>query len=196
MRKAQMDLIVLKDAGEDIAKQVNLHIMAMQQQLKALIQEQEFIDTQYTSELRLAKEESAAEIESARFERDIARQQTLYDKIMARFDELDIMSDAEGLKVIPLESPKYGYQIGPSLSLARWACTARLVSYVFWDSRIYLSGRIALSQRRRDCRTPEAARPRSHSDHPGRLVDAKSQAGTQFKTESRAVQLFPQQERA
>ena len=111
-----MRLIESQGDGNDIANQVKLYILAMQQQRKALLHEMEVIDTQYQLELRQAKEESTAEIISAGFERDIARQQALFDKIVARFDELDVMKGAEGLKVITLEKPKFGYQTAPSLS--------------------------------------------------------------------------------
>jgi capsular exopolysaccharide synthesis family protein len=104
------------DGSSSIDEQVRLHVLALQQQESALRQELQVLTSQYETELAAARNESQMEIESTRFERDIERQRSLYEKIVARFDELDLMSDSQGLRVNSLETPKYGYQTGPSLS--------------------------------------------------------------------------------
>lgn len=104
------------DPREALMNRVRLAVLARRQQLKSVEQEIAVIAEAYESEIKAAREEGAAELEFQRYERDIARQQELYNRIVARLDEMNIMAGAEGLRIDTLDSPKKGYQIGPSLS--------------------------------------------------------------------------------
>lgn len=97
-----------------IMNRLRLTVLSLRQQQKTVEQELAVISEAYEAEIKAAREEGAAELEFERFERDIERNQALYDKIVARLDEMNIMANAEGLRVEKLEVPKKGYQIGPS----------------------------------------------------------------------------------
>ena len=102
--------------AESLEHQVRLAVLATRQQLQAVERELKFVAESYTSEMSTAKTESQAEIKSAQFVREIDRQQQLYDRIMQRLDEVNLMSGGEGLKVYPLDTAKLGYQFAPSFS--------------------------------------------------------------------------------
>lgn len=99
-----------------IMSRIRLTILALRQQQKIVDQEMEVMTQAYEQEIEAARAEGATEIEYARFQRDIGRQQALYDRVVARLDEINLMANAEGLRVEKLDSPKLGWQVGPSLS--------------------------------------------------------------------------------
>jgi len=106
----------LEDPEALMRRNVELKILAIRQQLASVEQELEVITDSYEFETEAAKSESAAEMQVARFEREISRQQALYDRIVARLDELNIMSDAGSLRVFALESAAPGYQTAPKIA--------------------------------------------------------------------------------
>ena len=104
------------DPLEVIRRNVTYKMLALRQQLVSVEQEMAVISEAYDVEIQTAKSENAAEMQVEKFTREIARQQALYDKIVARLEEVNIMSDAGSLRVFPLESAKPGYQIAPKQS--------------------------------------------------------------------------------
>lgn len=110
--------VVSTTPEEDFKNRVRLKIMAMKQQLAATEQELTTIAKAYDEEMEAARSEGTAEMEFARFEREIGRQQALYDRIVARLDEMNIMANAEGLRAVPISTPKPGELIGPSLVIS------------------------------------------------------------------------------
>ncbi len=101
---------------EEIAEQkrrehVRLLVLAMKQQMKLLTHEIEVVTEAYEHETNAMFEERAAEIEHDRLTREIARQQQLYDRIVARLDEVSITAESEGVRIVPLESPKLGSKL-------------------------------------------------------------------------------------
>ena len=100
---------------QEMQRRVRLSVFAIRQQLQAVEQEAELVREAYEREIEAAKEESTAEMKSAQFAREIQRQQDLYDRIVARLDEVNLMSEEAGLKVFPLDVAKPGYQFAPSL---------------------------------------------------------------------------------
>jgi len=104
------------DPMASIRRSLDLRLLALSQQLTAVEQEIEVFDKAYTFEMNIAKSENAAEMEVARFTREIARQQSLYDRIVARLDEINIVAEAGALKVFPLQTAKRGSQITPPIS--------------------------------------------------------------------------------
>ncbi len=106
-----------KMSHDDLLEQkVRIGVMALRQQLESLAHEEMLVDEAYRSEMEAAKSESVAETKSAQFYREIDRQQQLYNRIMERLDEVNLMSESSGLKVFPLDTAKPGYQIAPSLA--------------------------------------------------------------------------------
>lgn len=123
--RLQLEAIWAKQEGENskplepaeiLQKRVKIGVLALRQQLESLDQEEKLIDEAYRSEMDQAKSESVAETRSAQFFREIDRQQQLYNRIMERLDEVNLLSDSAGLKLFPLNTAKPGYQIAPSLS--------------------------------------------------------------------------------
>ncbi len=106
---------VIEDPEAYLRRNVELKMLALRQELSSVEQELEVITASYEFETEAAKSESAAEMQVARFEREIARQQALYDRIVARLDELNIMSDAGSLRVFALESAALGLQTSPKI---------------------------------------------------------------------------------
>ncbi|WP_238388929.1 polysaccharide biosynthesis tyrosine autokinase, partial [Roseimaritima ulvae] len=90
---------------------VRLLVLAMKQQMKLLAHEIEVVTEAYKNETDAMFEERAAEIEHDRLTREIARQQQLYDRIVARLDEVSITAESEGVRIVPLESPKRGSKL-------------------------------------------------------------------------------------
>ncbi|WP_417734766.1 polysaccharide biosynthesis tyrosine autokinase [Rosistilla oblonga] len=109
-----------EDTPEDellaLQRQVNVRLVALDQGLKSLDQQLAAISDAYNSEREQARIEEGAEIKAAGFERDISRQRELYERIVARFDELNIVSEIDGRRVSELNSPKKGWQVAPTLS--------------------------------------------------------------------------------
>ncbi|QDV68874.1 Tyrosine-protein kinase YwqD [Rosistilla carotiformis] len=97
-------------------RQINIRLVALDQGLKSLDQQLAVISDAYNNEREQARIEEGAEVRAAGFERDISRQRELYERIVARFDELNIITDIDGRRVSELNSPKQGWQIAPSMS--------------------------------------------------------------------------------
>jgi capsular exopolysaccharide synthesis family protein len=104
------------DPTAAIRRSLEIRLLALSQQLTAVEQEIAVFDKAYKDEMTIAKSENSAEMEVARFNREIERQQGLYDRIVARLDEINIVAEAGALKVFPLQSPKRGGQITPPIS--------------------------------------------------------------------------------
>lgn len=105
-----------QDGGTLLEDRYRLTMLALRQRLNAVEQQMAVIAEEYKIEVEAARAESSAEIRSAQLSREISRHQQLYDRIVARLDEVNLMSGGEGLRVYPLDTPKVGYQIAPSLS--------------------------------------------------------------------------------
>ena len=82
------------DPMASIRRSLEFRLLALSQQLKAVEQEIAVFDKAYNDEMSIAKSENAAEMEVARFNREIDRQQSLYDRIVARLDEINIVAEA------------------------------------------------------------------------------------------------------
>jgi|GEM_PF-290364 len=104
------------EPAEVLENRVRIGVLALRQQLESVSQEEKLIDESYRAEMENAKSESVAEMRSAQYFREIDRQQQLYNRIMERLDEVNLMSDSTGLKLFPLDTAKLGYQFAPSLS--------------------------------------------------------------------------------
>lgn len=105
----------VESAQEEIINRVRLSVLALRQQLKATEQELGVISGAYDEEIKAARAEGAAEMKFAQFQREIGRQQELYTRIVARLDEMNIMAESDGLKVVTLDTPKMGGQIAPTI---------------------------------------------------------------------------------
>tara|TARA_R110002049_G_scaffold4601_1_gene31687 strand:- start:77240 stop:79738 length:2499 start_codon:yes stop_codon:yes gene_type:complete len=121
-------------------------VAAIQQQMSAVDDELRTVTKASDAELAAAKRESAAELKSAQMMREIERQQQLYDRIMARLDEVNLMSGGNGLKLFPLNNAKLGYQVEPSLAkcllmggFAGWMLAAGLALLCELSDRSYRS---------------------------------------------------------
>ncbi|EMI16749.1 capsular exopolysaccharide family [Rhodopirellula maiorica SM1] len=103
------------DPEARLKARLEIGVFALRQRLQSLEEEAKIVGEAYEQEMEAAKKESAAEMRSAQFVREIGRQQELYDRIMERLDEVNLMSEGAGLKVFPLDTAKPGYQFAPSL---------------------------------------------------------------------------------
>lgn len=99
-----------------LKRNLQLKILALRQQLVSVEQELDVIGKSYEFEQEAAKSENAAEMTVARFEREITRQQSLYDRIVARLDEINIVSESGSLRVFALDSAQRGYKTAPQMS--------------------------------------------------------------------------------
>tara|TARA_R110002049_G_scaffold4601_4_gene31847 strand:- start:73958 stop:76519 length:2562 start_codon:yes stop_codon:yes gene_type:complete len=99
-----------------LKRQLQLVLQAMQQELKSLDNQLQIVSDAYGREIQESRDEGAAEAKLYRLQRDIDRQQALYDRIVARLDEVNIMSGSQGLHLVVLNTPKLGDKIAPSMS--------------------------------------------------------------------------------
>ncbi|TWU47517.1 Tyrosine-protein kinase YwqD [Rubripirellula tenax] len=104
------------DPRDRILEKVRFAVGALRQEMDAMDSELQVVTDAYEDEMTQARTESDSEIRSAQFVREIERQQQLYDRIVARLDEVNLMSGGDGLKVFPLNTAKLGYQVAPSLA--------------------------------------------------------------------------------
>ncbi len=79
------------DNSDKLRELIRLHALAAKQRLQALDKELSVINEQYRTEMEIVQKESTKEIRWDQLDREIKRQQDLYDRIMARLDELNIM---------------------------------------------------------------------------------------------------------
>jgi capsular exopolysaccharide synthesis family protein len=146
-QRAEKTQAELDKEMEDQHKElVRLHILSGEQRLNAIKLELQEADKAYKREMEAAKLESMNEIEWARYDRDIARQLSLHQTIMKRFDELDIMRNSDGMRVLPMTFPALGSQIGPNMSRSLGMggtlglLVMGLLAYVFeWANKSYRS---------------------------------------------------------
>lgn len=103
------------DAEGQLLERLRINAYALKQNLDSVNEEIRLVTQAYQSEMEKAKQEGAAEAKSTQFIREIARQQQLYDRIVARLDEVNLMSESGDLKVFPLDTAKLGYQFAPSM---------------------------------------------------------------------------------
>ncbi|WP_182865706.1 polysaccharide biosynthesis tyrosine autokinase [Stieleria mannarensis] len=99
------------DPQAELRARVELAINGLKQQLESLDRQLESVNTSYAEESAAAKAEIEAIRESERFERDIARQRELYEKILARMDEVSLLSKDRGVAVSVLEHPRAGQAV-------------------------------------------------------------------------------------
>lgn len=104
------------EAENRLRDRLNNGVFALEQKLQSIEEETRIVNEAYIDEMERAKAESARETQSAQYVREISRQQELYDRIMERLDEVNLMSSGAGLKVFPLDTAKPGYQFAPSLT--------------------------------------------------------------------------------
>ena len=108
------------DPQAELRKRVDMAIKALEQQLVSIERQLQSVDESYQSESAAAKEEIEAIRESERFERDIERQRELYEKILARVDDVKFLSEDQGTSVMVLDRPRLGVQVRiPMGNLAR-----------------------------------------------------------------------------
>ena len=99
------------DPEAELRARVDLAIKALKQQLESLDQQLESVNASYEAESAAAKADIEAIRESRRFERDIARQRELYERILARLDEVSLLSEDQGVLVSVLDSPREGIEV-------------------------------------------------------------------------------------
>ncbi len=99
------------DPQAELRKRVEMAIAALKQQLASIEQQLESVNDSYQTESAAAKEEVEAVRESERFERDIERQRELYEKILARIDDVSLLSADQGIAVSVLDSPRLGVKV-------------------------------------------------------------------------------------
>ncbi len=99
------------DPEKEALRRVNLAIDALRQRLASVEQQINTVSEAYAFEAERAKKEVAAIRESQRFERDIARQNTLYEKLVSRLDDVQLNAGSEGLRVTPLDEPQLGRRV-------------------------------------------------------------------------------------
>lgn len=106
-------------ANKEVVNVVKLRIAmileSLQHQLDVIATETAWLDQEIDLEEGLVRSESEAISKSADFTKSLANRQELYDKIVKRLEEVNLLSDDQGLKLFPLDAPKPGYQIAPSL---------------------------------------------------------------------------------
>ena len=108
--------VVERDPQKNLFKRIRFAVGAMRQNMEAIDAELKLISNAYATEIRMAREETDGEIQSEQFVREIARHQQLYDRIVARLDEVSLLSGGDGLKVYPLNTAKMGAQYAPIMS--------------------------------------------------------------------------------
>lgn len=117
------------DPEAEIRKRVDLAITALKTQLASVEQQLQAVNVSYEEEAALAKAEIEAIRESKRLENDIARQQELYEKILARLDDAQLLSEDKGLVVSVLDSPSQGTKVEqPVMSRALTGASIGLIS--------------------------------------------------------------------
>ncbi len=99
------------DPEKEARKRVDLAIDALRQRLDSIQQQINIVNEAYDFESEKAKEEIAAIRESDRFERDIARQAEIYEKILSRLDDVKLTTGNEGLRVMPLDEAQPGQPV-------------------------------------------------------------------------------------
>lgn len=104
-----------ENGGSVVLVRIAMILDSLQHRLDVTATETAWLDQEIALEEKLVQNESDAESRSARFTKDLANRQELYDKIVKRLDEVNLLADDQGLKLFPLDSPKPGYQIAPSL---------------------------------------------------------------------------------
>ncbi|MDG2222212.1 MAG: polysaccharide biosynthesis tyrosine autokinase [Rubripirellula sp.] len=99
------------DPEKEARRRVNLAIDALRQRLASVEQQIDTVSEAYSFEAERAKKEIAAIRESQRFDRDIARQNTLYEKLVSRLDDVQLTAGSEGLRVTPLDESQLGRRV-------------------------------------------------------------------------------------
>lgn len=116
------------DPQAEARKRVELAIEALKQQLDSTEQQIAAVSEAYDLELQLAKAEVADIRESNRFERDIARQTEVYNKIVTRLDEAKFSSGSEGLNVTPLDEAQPGRRV--TRPIFAWVGVGSLIGWL------------------------------------------------------------------
>ena len=145
-RLAAQGMPVEEDPAEKRQRDIQIRLLTLEQELKSIDNQLTVITDQYNTERELARGEERDEIMAAGYDRDITRQRELYSTIVARLDELNLVSDLDGRRISSLKSPKKGWQIAPSMSrnLAMGCFLGLLgaagIAYLFeWSDKSYHS---------------------------------------------------------
>ena len=101
---------------DTLEEQITFVVAGLLQQRGAVVEELNLLTEAYDEEMKFARNENEGAIRSDQYVREIDRQQKLYDRIVARLEEVNLMSEGDGLKVFSLNSAKPGYQVAPSLA--------------------------------------------------------------------------------
>lgn len=112
------------DPEAEIKNRVDLALDALRQRLDSTRQQITAIDEAYAEESEAAKQEIAAERESRRLERDLTRQVELYERVLARLDDVQL-DDGQGLSVVPLDEAGLGTPVAKPLW--QWAMGGALI---------------------------------------------------------------------
>lgn len=108
------------DPQAEVKKRVELALDALRQRLDSSRQQIAAINEAYAEESEAAKQEIAAARESRRLERDLKRQGELYERVLARLDDVQLEGD-QGLTVFPLDSAGLGTPLAkPQLQWSIW----------------------------------------------------------------------------
>ena len=135
-----------EDPAKRIQRQIDIRMITLEQDLATIDHQHAVIDEHYKIERDKARAEEKAEVRAQSYERDIARQRDLYERIVGRFEELNTFSEIDGRRVSRLKSPKMGYQVAPTMgrNLAMGCffglITAGLLGYLIeWSDKSYHS---------------------------------------------------------
>ena len=148
------------DSEKEALRRVNLAIDALRQRLASVEQQINTVNEAYVFEAERAKKEVAAIRESQRFERDIARQNTLYEKLVSRLDDVQLNAGSEGLRVTPLDEPQLGRRV--TQPIIKWLGTGGLLGILVGS---FLA--ILIPPRRIGYQTAGLAAPQSQPQQPG-----------------------------
>ncbi|MEM9827207.1 MAG: hypothetical protein AAF958_11490, partial [Planctomycetota bacterium] len=116
MVSAETERGIVSDPVERLKADLRNAVAAIRQQLAAVDKELLFVSQAYQKELTFAKNESDVELKSMQLERERERQQMLYDRIVERLDEVNMISSGRGLRLFRMNTAKLGVQVEPSLA--------------------------------------------------------------------------------
>ncbi len=109
------------------------YVNLLENDLKALEFQKEFLEKQMGVEEALAKELVNAELEDEELAREITRQEDLYNAVLERLRDINMQQDSSGLIQEVIEYPAMGEQVTPNAPIA--AAIALLSAHV--DCRWY-----------------------------------------------------------
>jgi hypothetical protein len=96
---------------------VETKIAQLKQQMQDMVRSQKALDELFETELTKAKEVFPYETEDDRYKRSLDRAQFLYDNLIKRMEELDIVSGVGGFDSRVITPPEPGEKVFPKLLL-------------------------------------------------------------------------------